>query len=214
MAGNLTVERCGDLFANKNRQCSSNYGVGSDGRIAMYVPEEYRAWTTGGSMKVNGISGSQMDQRAVTIEVANDGGAPDWHISTKALDSLILLCADICKRNGIEKLLWENNKSYVGTDKQNMAVHRWFAAKACPGNYLLEKHYFIVEEANKLIGCYVPPETKKIDEPAAVYYVVQKGDTLYKIAKNYNTTVQAILSLNSNIKNSNLIQPGWKIRVK
>ena len=33
MAGNCSVETCGNLFANSARQASSNYGIGTDGRI-------------------------------------------------------------------------------------------------------------------------------------------------------------------------------------
>lgn len=121
MAGDLSVETCGNVF--QTREASSNYGVGSDGRIGMYVEEKNVSWCT---------SNSQNDNRAITIEVANDGGAPDWHVSDKAMTSLIKLCADICKRNGIKKLLWKGDKNLVGqVDKQNMTVHRWFTAKAC-----------------------------------------------------------------------------------
>lgn len=50
---------------------------------------------------------------------------------------------------------------------------------------------------------------------AATYYTVQRGDTLSGIAKKYGTTVSAIQKLNSTlIKNVNLIQVGWRIRVK
>ena len=94
MAGNLSVESCGNVFQNKNRQASSNYGIGTDGRVGLYVEEENRAWTS--SSRVN-------DNQAVTIEVANDGKGPDWHVSDKALQKTIELCADICRRNGIEK---------------------------------------------------------------------------------------------------------------
>lgn len=124
MAGNLSVERCGAVFAPTTRKASSNYGIGSDGRIAMYVEEKDRSWCT--SNRTN-------DMRAITIEVANDGSAPDWHVSDKALNSLIELVADICKRNNIKELKWQGNKSLIGQiNKQNMTVHRWFAAKACP----------------------------------------------------------------------------------
>lgn len=151
MAGNLTVERCGDLFANPSRQASSNYGIGSDGRIAMYVEEKDRSWCS---------SNSANDHRAITIEVANDGGAPDWHVSDKAMASLIKLCADICKRNNIKKLMWQGNKNLIGqVDKQNMTVHRWFAAKACPGDYLYNKHGYIADEVNKLLGVSAPVVT-------------------------------------------------------
>ena len=147
MAGNLSVETCGNVFMNK--KASSNYGIGSDGRIALYVEEKNRSWCT---------SSSSNDNRAVTIEVANDGGAPDWHVSDKAMAALIQLCADICKRNNIKELKWEGNKNLIGqVDKQNMTVHRWFAAKACPGNYLYNKHGYIATEVNKILGsAYVP----------------------------------------------------------
>lgn len=95
MAGNLSVESCGALFANSSRQASSNYGIGSDGRIALYVPEAYRSWCT--SSRAN-------DQRAITIEVANNGGAPDWPVSDKAYQALLNLVEDICQRNSIKKL--------------------------------------------------------------------------------------------------------------
>lgn len=144
MAGNLSVERCGSLFANPSRRASSNYGIGSNGRIAMYVEEKDRSWCT--SNRAN-------DMRAVTIEVANDGGAPDWHVSDNAMNSLIELVADICRRNNIKELKWQGNKSLIGQiDKQNMTVHRWFAAKACPGNYLYGKHPYIAKEVNKRLG--------------------------------------------------------------
>lgn len=141
MAGNLTVETCGAVFAPSSRQASSNYGVGSDGRIGMYVEEKNRSWCT---------SSSSNDNRAITIEVANCTGGPDWKISNAALLALIDLCEDICKRNNIKKLLWCGDKSLIGqVDKQNMTVHRWFAAKACPGDYLYKIHSYICEEVNK-----------------------------------------------------------------
>ncbi len=149
MAGNLSVKSCGNIFEKKSRQASSNYGIDSDGRIALYVNESDRSWCS--SNKAN-------DHRAVTIEVANDGGAPDWHVSDKAMASLINLAADICKRNNIKELKWQGNKSLIGQiDKQNMTVHRWFAAKACPGNYLYNKHFYIAEEVNKRLGIITSP---------------------------------------------------------
>jgi len=144
MAGNLSVETCGNVFAPTSRKASSNYGIGSDGRIAMYVEEKDRSWCS---------SNAANDHRAVTIEVANDGGVPDWHVSDKAMTALINLVADICKRNNIKELKWQGNKALIGQiDKQNMTVHRWFAAKACPGNYLYNKHGYIAEEVNKKLG--------------------------------------------------------------
>lgn len=141
MAGNASVETCGAIFADPARKASSNYGIGSDGRIALYVDEANRSWCT---------SNADNDHRAITIEVANNGGAPDWPVSAKAYESLIQLLVDICQRNpGIGRLRWQGDKSLIGqVDKQNMTVHRWFAAKACPGNYLYYLHSQIAAEVN------------------------------------------------------------------
>ena len=120
MAGNLSIERCGELFQNKERQASSNYGIGSDGRIGLYVDEANRSWCT---------SSASNDNRAVTIEVANTVAKDPWPVSDAAYKSLIDLLVDICQRNGIPKLLWKGDKSLIGkVDQQNMTVHRWFAA--------------------------------------------------------------------------------------
>lgn len=137
MAGNLTVETCGNVFASKERQASSNYGIGSDGRIGLYVDEGNRSWCT---------SSRDNDKQAVTIEVANDGGAPNWHVSDKALNRLIDLCVDICKRNGIEKL------NFTGDKTGNVTLHKWFANTNCPGPYLESKIPYVVQEVNKRLG--------------------------------------------------------------
>jgi len=145
MAGNLSIETCGNVFAPSSRQASSNYGIGSDGRIGMYVEEKDRSWCS---------SNAANDHRAVTIEVANDGGAETgWHVSDKAYQALINLVADICKRNNIKKLLWKGDKSLIGQiSQQNMTVHRWFAAKACPGDYLYNLHGQIADAVNAKLG--------------------------------------------------------------
>lgn len=142
MAGNLSVESCGELFAEGGLKASSNYGVGTDGRIALYVDEGDRSWCS---------SNDANDNRAVTIEVANDGGAEiGWHVSDQAFHALIDLVTDICMRNGIKKLLWKDDKSLIGqVDKQNMTIHRWFAAKDCPGEYLLNLHSEIAAQVNQ-----------------------------------------------------------------
>ena len=141
MAGNCSVETCGNIFQPTSTQASSNYGIGSDGRIGLYVEEKDRSWCS---------SSASNDNRAVTIEVANDGGADTgWHVSAKAYAALIDLCTDICKRNGIKQLLWKGDKSLIGqVSKQNMTVHRWFAAKSCPGDYLYNLHGKIAAEVN------------------------------------------------------------------
>ena len=144
MAGNMTVESCGSWFAKTSTAASSNYGIGSDGRIGLYVPEKDRSWAS---------SNRDNDMRAITIEVANDGGAPKWHVSDKAYKSLINLLVDICKRNNINGLRWKNDKSLIGhVNKQNMTVHMWFANKSCPGEYLMSKMGDIADEVNKKLG--------------------------------------------------------------
>lgn len=134
MAGNLTVEQCGAGFANKGRQASANYGIGSDGRIGMYVEEKNRSWAS---------SSPSNDNMAVTIEVANDETGGKWHVSDKALEACINLCVDICKRNGIQKL------NFTGDKSGNLTMHRYFAATACPGEYLASKFPYIANEVNK-----------------------------------------------------------------
>lgn len=138
MAGTYDAKRCGEMFANPNRGASSHYGISSDGTIYQYVPEKYRAWTTGGDKTCNGWTGSDYDHRSITMEVSNSTLAPDYQVTPQCMSSIINLCADICRRNGIKELKWSNNPKLVGNaELQNMAVHRWFASKSCPGNFLM-----------------------------------------------------------------------------
>ena len=116
-AGNISVEAMGNMFAQLKTQASANYGISSDGRVGIYVDEKDRAWTS---------SNANNDSQAVTIEVANDGGAPDWHVSDKALSKLVDLCVDICKRNGIKKL------NYTGDSSGNLTRHNMFIQTSCP----------------------------------------------------------------------------------
>lgn len=144
MAGQLSVESCGALFAKSSRQASSNYGIGPDGRIALYVDEGNRSWCT---------SSNANDQRAVTIEVASDAAHP-YAVKDKAYDALLDLVTDICKRNGIKKLVWSTSKSNRVNHLNgcNMTVHRDYAAKACPGDYLYNLHDEIAAEVNRRLG--------------------------------------------------------------
>lgn len=206
MAGNFSVETCGNIFQRKGRNASSNYGIGSDGRIGLYCPEKDRSWCS---------SNRENDHRAITIEVANDGGADTgWHISDNAMDSLIKLCADICKRNGIPKLVWSDKKSDRVGHKNgvNMTCHRDFAAKACPGDYIYSKEGYISAEVNKLLGVVEKPVNEPNTMPQT--YVVKMGDTLSKIAKKYGTTWQNLMKLNPAITNPNKIYVGQTIRIK
>lgn len=168
MAGNLSVETCGNVFKDPNRQASSNYGVDSNGRIACYVPEEYRSWAT--SNKPN-------DYRAITIEVANDKGKQTgYHVTDAALNALVQLIADVCKRNGIKKLVWSDNKNNRVNHLYgcNMTVHRDYAAKACPGDYLMSKHPWIAESVNAILAGAPTPTPQPMPEPS--HYVYENID--------------------------------------
>ena len=144
MAGQLTVETCGNVFAKSSAKASANYGVGSDGRIALYVEEKDRSWCS---------SNSANDNRAVTIEVASDSYSP-YAVSDKAYEALIKLVADICKRNDIQKLVWSTDKADRIGHKNgcNMTVHRDFANKACPGDYLYDRMGDIADRVNEILG--------------------------------------------------------------
>ena len=134
MAGNLTVKQCGDIFARPERQGSSNYAIDNNGAVGMYVEENKRSWCS---------SSRSNDHQAVTIELANDGGAPEWHVSNKVINKCIELCTDICKRNNIEKLV------YTGDVDGNLTRHDMFADTVCPGPYLASKLPYIADEVNK-----------------------------------------------------------------
>lgn len=133
-AGVATVEGMGAAFAPRSRGASANYGVGNDGKIGLYVPEDKRAWTS---------SSTANDNRAVTIEVSNSEARSPWPVSAAAYSALIDLCVDICARNGMDRL------SYTGDTKGNLTRHNMFAATLCPGPYLQERFPAIAEEVNE-----------------------------------------------------------------
>ena len=135
MAGNLSLETLGRVM--ESRESSATYGIDVNGNIGRYVDEAYRPWTS---------SSWEADKCAVTIEVANNSGAPDWTVSDASMNALIELCADICKRNGIAKL------NYTGDKSGNLHMHKWYAATACPGPYLGSKFSYIAAEVNKRLN--------------------------------------------------------------
>lgn len=133
-AGVVSVETLGNIFAPKSRQASANYGIGSDGRIGMYVEEKNRAWTSGNK---------ENDHQAITIEVSNSKSGNPWPVSDNVLNKLIDLCVDICRRNNIDELI------YTGDKNGNLTRHNMFQATTCPGPYLQSKFPYIAEEVNK-----------------------------------------------------------------
>ena len=148
MAGDLSVETCGNLFANPNREASANYGIGADGRVGLYVDEGDRAWAS---------ASPSNDNRAVNIEVANCATGGDWPVSNAAYSKLIDLCVDICQRNGIKAL------NYTGGADGNLTEHRMFVATACPGPYLHERMGRIAAEVNSRLSAQ---PAKSVDEVA------------------------------------------------
>lgn len=172
VVGQCAVEALGSIFASASKQASSNYGIGYDGRIGMYVEEKDRSWCT--SSRAN-------DNRAVTIEVASDTKHP-YRVNDAAYKSLIKLLADICRRNGIKKLVWSTDKNnrINHLNGCNMTVHRDFANKACPGDYLYNLHGQIATEVNKILSQEDDDNMKRYqklaDVPTGVY-----RDTVQKL---------------------------------
>lgn len=140
---NNTAQQIVDFFANSERQASCNYVVGGDGSIGISVEEKDRSWCT---------SSGENDHRAITIEVCSN--IPGTEVTDKAYNALIELVADICKRNGIKKLVWSNDKNSRVNHLNgcNMTVHRDYANKSCPGPYLYERHGAIADAVNKKLG--------------------------------------------------------------
>lgn len=141
IVGQWTAKQGCDYFATTDRQCSANYVVGKDGSIGLSVDEKDRSWCSS-----NGTN----DNRAITIEVASDTTHP-YAVTAKAYAALLDLVTDICKRNRIKKLVWSTNKNDRVNHRNgcNMTVHRDFANKACPGEYLYSRHGEIAAEVNR-----------------------------------------------------------------
>ena len=160
---NGTLEGVGARFADPNSYASANYGIDSDGRVALYVDESKRSWCS---------SSSQNDNVSITIECANSAAYPDWPISDKCYNKLIDLCVDICERNGIQAL------NYTGDTKGNLTRHNMFTQTVCPGPYLQARFPEIAEAVNRRLYADLEPET-----PApATLWRVQVG--AYKVQQN------------------------------
>lgn len=137
MAGNMSLQSFGSLVAKTSRAMSSNYAIDSKGNIGLFCDEEDRSWCS---------SSRENDNRAITIEVANDGGSPNWHVSDASMESLINLCVDICKRNGISFL------NFTGDSSGNLTMHKMFSNTQCPGPYLESKFPYIASEVNRRLN--------------------------------------------------------------
>lgn len=147
VVGQLSCESIAGCFTSSSVQASCNYGIGKDGRVSLIVEEKNRSWCT---------SSNANDQRAVTIECASDLSAP-YAMTDAVYSKLIDLCVDICKRNGKTKLLWfaDKNKSLNYNPASNemvLTVHRWFANKSCPGDWLYNRLGDVASKVTAKLG--------------------------------------------------------------
>ena len=207
-----TVEQCGASFANPNREASSNYGIGYDGRIGLYVEEKNRAWTS---------SSASNDNRAVTIEVANSTGAPDWKVSGASYEALIDLVTDICIRNGKTKIIWfgDKDKALNYQPKQNemvMTVHRYFSSTSCPGSYLLGKHPDIAKRVNENLSKHANNNTDGVasdftptakDASDVKVSPIQNDAFIWQFFKAKGLNDYAIAGLMGNLKAESNLRP-------
>lgn len=164
VVGQLSAESIGGCFTSSSRQASCNYGIGKDGRVCLIVDEANRSWCS---------SSSANDQRAITIECASDMSDP-YAMNSAVYNKLVDLCIDICKRNGIKKLLWFADKdkslSYEPANGEAvLTVHRWFANKSCPGDWLYNRLGDLASKVNAGLGNAAP------QQPSGVLYRVQTG---------------------------------------
>ena len=210
VVGQATAERICDCFISPDRQASCNYGIGTDGRVSLCVEEKNRSWCS---------SSKENDQRAITIECASDTSAP-YAMNSKVYESLIKLCTDICQRNGKKKLLWFADKTKTlnyapQADEMVLTVHRWFANKSCPGDWLYSRLGDLASRVTAALGS-VPTETAPAQEHAKteLYRVrktwadskSQKG--AYKILTNAKKCADANPGYSGFDKDGNAASPG------
>ena len=171
VVGQTTAESLGSWFAKESTQASSNYGIDKNGRVGMYVEEKDRSWCT---------SSRDNDHRAVTIECASDTTHP-YAMKDIVYEKLIELCVDICKRNGKTKLLWIADKDRalnykLASDEMLITVHRWFANKSCPGDWLYERLGDLAAKVTTQLNSKVElPEEEPEEVVSAIKYYVQTG---------------------------------------
>ena len=173
VVGQLSANAIGNCFTNPSRQASCNYGIGTEGGVCLVVDEENRSWCS---------SSNANDQRAVTIECASDSKEP-YAFNDKVYHKLIDLCTDICRRHGKKKLLWINNKDKAlaynpASDEMLLTVHRWFANKSCPGDWMYARMGDLANKVTARLGGQAAP-SNPITAPA------QSQTKTEKTNKNY-----------------------------
>ena len=174
VVGQCSVETMGNMFEDPSMKASANYGIGEDGRVGMYVEEKDRSWCS---------SSTANDHRAVTIECASDKVAP-YEMKEQVYETLISLCADICRRNGKKKLFWIEDKEKAlaydpEDDEMLLTVHRWFSNKSCPGDWLYERMGDLAEKVTAILE----EDTVCYRVQAGVFTEKQYADELAKRLK-------------------------------
>lgn len=198
VVGQLTAEGICACFP-KGREASCNYGIGKDGKIALCVEEKNRSWCS---------SSAENDQRAVTIECASDSTAP-YAFNTAVYNALIELCVDICKRNGKNKLLWLGDKTKTlnyapKSGEMVLTVHRWFANKSCPGDWMYSR-----------MGDLATTVTKRLSgvSGGGSTTTTPTGKTLYRVRKSWSDAKSQIgaFSVLANAKSLVDKNPSYKV---
>lgn len=184
VVGQCSVETLGNIFVPTNRQASCNYGIGADGRVGMYVEEKNRSWCS---------SSYANDQRAITIECASDTTHP-YAFKDVVYDKLIELCVDICKRNGKTKLLWFGDKDKTlaynpAANEMVLTVHRWFANKSCPGDWMYQRMGDLAAKVTAKLGGTTAVEPEKPASDGTLYRV-QVG--AYSKKENADNQLKAV----------------------
>lgn len=162
VVGQCSVETLGNIFLPTSKQASCNYGIGVDGRVGMYVEEKNRSWCS---------SSNANDQRAITIECASDNTHP-YAFKDVVYNRLIELCVDICKRNGKNKLLWFGDKDKTlnytpASNEMVLTVHRWFANKSCPGDWMYARMGDLANKVTAQLGGTAAEPPKETTTPVA-----------------------------------------------
>ena len=196
VVGQCSAERIGEIFKPTSRQASSNYGIGYDGRIGLYVDEADRSWCS---------SSAANDNRAITIEVASDTKHP-YAVNDKAYAALLDLVEDICRRNGIKKLVWSTSKDDRVNHKNgcNMTVHRDYANKSCPGDWMYSR-----------MGDLATTVTKRLSgvSGGGSTTTTPTGKTLYRVRKSWSDAKSQIgaFSVLANAKSLVDKNPSYKV---
>ena len=201
-AVSITAKRIGEIFEKPSRNASCNYGLGNDGKIVGVCPEEWRSWCT---------SSNWVDQRGITFEISSSNKAP-YELDKVAFENWKKLSVDIMRRYGKTRLLYfpdaATAKAYKVKDNEMVIMlHRWFASKVCPGEWLVQRLPEAVAEINARVQEIAP-----VQAPEGEEYTIKSGDTLSKIGILYGFTADELAAYNG-MTNKNKIQAGKTIKI-